>query len=69
MSGRLHGKTVLVTSAAQGIGRATALAMAHEGAKVWATDIRGDLLEAVAKEHGNVSTLVLNVLQIGRAHV
>ncbi|MEP6827484.1 MAG: SDR family oxidoreductase [Aestuariivirga sp.] len=63
MSGRLHGKTVLVTSAAQGIGRATALAMAHEGAKVWATDIRGDLLEAVAKEHGNVSTLVLNVLQ------
>lgn len=39
MSGRLAGKTAVVTAAAQGIGRATALAFAAEGAAVWATDI------------------------------
>ena len=39
MSERLAGKTALVTAAAQGIGRATALALAAEGAKVLATDI------------------------------
>ena len=63
MSERLKGKTVLVTSAAQGIGKASALAMAREGAKVWATDIRGDLLEALAKEHADISTMVLDVLR------
>ena len=39
MSGRLEGKTALVTAAAQGIGRASALALAAEDATVWATDI------------------------------
>ena len=39
MAGRLGGKVALVTAAAQGIGRATALAFAREGAKVWATDV------------------------------
>lgn len=39
MAGRLSGKVAFVTAAAQGIGRATALAFAREGAKVWATDI------------------------------
>ncbi len=39
MSGRLDGKTALVTAAAQGIGRASALALAAEDATVWATDI------------------------------
>ncbi len=37
--GRLTGKTALVTAAGQGIGRAAALAMAREGARVIATDI------------------------------
>jgi 2-keto-3-deoxy-L-fuconate dehydrogenase len=41
---RLKGKTALVTAAGQGIGRATALAMAAEGAHVWATDVNEALL-------------------------
>ena len=44
MSGRLQNKTVLVTAAAQGIGRAVALACAREGASVIATDIKADKL-------------------------
>ena len=39
MSDRLQGKTALVTAAAQGIGRATVLAFAREGARVIGTDI------------------------------
>jgi 2-keto-3-deoxy-L-fuconate dehydrogenase len=39
MAGRLDGKRALVTAAGQGIGRATALAFAAEGAHVLATDI------------------------------
>jgi 2-keto-3-deoxy-L-fuconate dehydrogenase len=44
VSGRLHGKTAIVTAAAQGIGRAAALAFAREGASVVATDIKLDKL-------------------------
>lgn len=39
MADRLSGKTALITAAGQGIGRATALAFAREGARVIATDI------------------------------
>lgn len=39
MTGRLTGKTALVTAAGQGIGRAIAEAFLKEGAKVWATDL------------------------------
>ena len=42
--GRLNGKTALVTAAAQGIGRASALAMAAEGARVIATDVNREAL-------------------------
>jgi 2-keto-3-deoxy-L-fuconate dehydrogenase len=45
MTGRLAGKTALVTAAAQGIGRAAALAFAAEGASVVATDINRAMLE------------------------
>ncbi len=46
MSGRLAGKTAFITAAAQGIGRASALAYAAEGATVIATDINeGKLAE------------------------
>jgi 2-keto-3-deoxy-L-fuconate dehydrogenase len=63
LAGRLEGKTAVVTSAAQGIGRATVLMMAREGAKVWATDINEAQLASLANVHENISTLVLNVLK------
>lgn len=44
MSGKLRGKVALVTAAAQGIGHATALAFAAEGATVYATDINAELV-------------------------
>jgi len=50
MARRLEGKLVMVTAAAQGMGRAAALAMAREGARVVATDIRDDLLATLADE-------------------
>ena len=44
MAGRLQGKSALVTAAGQGMGRAAVLAFAREGARVIATDLRGELL-------------------------
>jgi 2-keto-3-deoxy-L-fuconate dehydrogenase len=61
MTGRLAGKTAVVTSAAQGIGRATVLAMVAEGAKVIATDINMPLLEALAKESKHIAIAKLDV--------
>lgn len=61
MTGRLAGKVALVTAAGQGIGRASALAMARDGAHVYATDIDVKLLESYAGVL-NVTTQPLNVL-------
>lgn len=49
MSGRLQGKRALVTAAGQGIGRASALAFASEGAEVVATDINEGTLSEIPK--------------------
>ena len=57
--GRLNGKTALITAAGQGIGRASALAMAREGARVIATDINETALAELAGQ--GVETRVLNV--------
>jgi len=61
MSGRLAGKIALATAAGQGIGRATAIAFADEGATVWATDINEQLLSALSKERPNIRTRRLDV--------
>ncbi len=58
---RLKGKTALVTAAGQGIGHASALALAAEGAQVWATDVNEKLLERFAGV-ANVNTARLDVL-------
>jgi 2-keto-3-deoxy-L-fuconate dehydrogenase len=58
--GRLAGKRALATAAGQGIGRATALAFAAEGARVIATDINTDLLEAISGTPG-ITTRTLDV--------
>lgn len=57
---RLSGKTVLITGAANGIGRATALAMAREGALVWATDRDAAALESLPETDG-IRALALDV--------
>jgi 2-keto-3-deoxy-L-fuconate dehydrogenase len=49
VSGRLAGKVALITGAGQGMGRATALVFAREGARVWATDKNA----AVLKDFGS----------------
>ncbi|WP_298261136.1 SDR family oxidoreductase [uncultured Litoreibacter sp.] len=62
MKQRLDGKTAIVTAAAQGIGRASALAMADEGAKVFATDVSADALKDL--QHDNIETFVLDVCDL-----
>jgi 2-keto-3-deoxy-L-fuconate dehydrogenase len=58
---RLQGKTALITAAGQGIGKASALAMAEEGAQVWATDVNEKLLAGYAGTP-NIRALPLDVL-------
>ena len=56
---RLKGKTAFVTAAAQGIGRATALAFAAEGAQVYASDLNAAKLAEIVGP--GIRTLVLDV--------
>ena len=56
MAGRLEGKVAVVTGAGSGMGRATAIRFAQEGAKVVAVDVSGLEEDAASAE-------------IGRAHV
>ena len=51
---RLENKKIVVTAAAQGIGRATAIAFANEGADVLATDINEEKLNELSKDYSNI---------------
>lgn len=61
MSDYVKGKKAVVTAAAQGIGRATALALAAAGAEVLATDINETVLKELEGAAG-IRTLKLSVL-------
>jgi 2-keto-3-deoxy-L-fuconate dehydrogenase len=62
MTGRLEGKTAIITAAGQGMGRATVLAFLREGARVWATDIDAAKLETL-RDHAGVTVRRLDVLK------
>lgn len=51
---RFAGKTAVVTGAGSGIGRATAVRLSHEGARVIATDVSASRLEELSREAGGL---------------
>ena len=57
---RLKDKKIVVTAAAQGIGRATAVAFANEGAEVIATDINQEKLTELATINSKIKTQLLD---------
>jgi len=61
MTARLKNKRTLITAAGQGIGLATALAFANEGAEVVATDINPDTLNSLSNENPRIETRLLDV--------
>lgn len=61
MSKRLKNKIAVITAAGQGIGRATAILFAQEGAKVWATDINAAAVTALGTEDPAIQTRILDV--------
>ena len=58
---RLEGKTIVTTAAGAGIGRASAIAMAREGAIVYATDIDEAALESLSAVSDNLICSMLDV--------
>jgi 2-keto-3-deoxy-L-fuconate dehydrogenase len=60
VAGRLQGKTAIITAAGAGIGRASALLFAREGAKVYATDVN----EQSLKELTGTSGIVIRKLDV-----
>ncbi|GAA6066586.1 3-hydroxybutyrate dehydrogenase type 2 [Tachysurus ichikawai] len=62
--GRLDGKVIVLSAAAQGIGRAAALAFAKEGALVIATDINEEKLKELDGTPG-IKTKKLDVTKKG----
>lgn len=65
---RYRDKVALVTGAAQGIGRATALRLGAEGASVWCADINGegaaDTAKAIAGHGGAAQASTLDVTNV-----
>lgn len=58
---KLSGKTILITAAGQGIGRASAIACAEAGAHVIAADINTETLATLAAENSAITTRYLDV--------
>lgn len=58
---RLTKKLCVITAAGSGIGRATALAFAREGASVLATDIDAAALRSLAQREPSIRTAVVDV--------
>ena len=67
-SHRLTGKVVAITGAGQGIGRATVLRLAREGASIFASDIREDLLEQLESEvKATGTTIAIGIFDAAKA--
>ena len=54
MDKRLENKSIVVTAAGQGIGRATAIAFNKQGAKVIATDLNEKTLDSLNEKHKDI---------------
>ena len=65
MTDRLSGKRAIVTAAGQGMGRATALAFAGEGAEVFATDINQAAIDDLAAGQAMITARRLDVTDAG----
>lgn len=61
-NGRLAGKVCVITGAAFGIGRATSMLFAQEGASLVLTDIQAEPLQALATELGKSGSAVTSVV-------
>lgn len=60
LAGRLEGRNLVITAAGQGIGLATALACAREGAFVTAVDRQTERLEAIARDTPGLTAIRLD---------
>ena len=69
---RLAGKIAAITGAGQGIGRETVLRLAREGASIFASDIREDLLEKLENDlkatGATIATRIFDAARAADAH-
>lgn len=65
MQGQLNDTFAIVTAAGQGIGRATAVRLAAEGARVLALDINPNTLATLAGETDRITTAVVDATDAG----